>query len=350
MSNLAYRVARPLLFALGADRAHELILAALGAAPKLWGSLASAVPPPSLAREVCGLSFASPIGLAAGLDKDGVALSFWPRLGFGFVEIGTVTAHAQPGNRKPRMFRIVEDRALVNRAGFNNAGSAKLAQRLARLRSSGAWPSVPVGVNVGKSKVTPLEEATGDYTTSLTRLAGLADYFTLNVSSPNTPGLRQLQERRFLEELLPACIAAARGTPVLLKLAPDLEDEALAEAVELAVSLGIAGIIATNTTTTRVGLSRDPGETGGMSGRPLWPLAREKIGVVLGAAAGRVPVIGVGGIYAAWQVEELLDAGCAAVQLYTALVFEGPGLPARLNAELARSKAAPEDSDSIKRR
>lgn len=339
-----YRLVRPLLFALGADSAHELALATCGAAPRLLGRLAGALvgpPPPALARELFGLPIPSPVGLAAGLDKDGVALPLWGRLGFGFVEVGTVTAHAQPGNAKPRLFRVPESCALVNRAGFNNAGSAALAERLRALRASGGWPSVPVGVNVGKSKVTPLEEATADYALSLERLRGLADYFAVNVSSPNTPGLRRLQERAFLEELLPACVRAAAGTPVALKLAPDLPDEALREAVELAVEHGMAGVIATNTTLSREGLARDPGEAGGMSGRPLWPLARRKIGVALDAARGRVPVVGVGGIHRAEQVRELLDAGCAAVQLYTALVYEGPGLPARLARDLAAAGAGP---------
>ncbi len=337
MLDLAYRLSRPLLFSLGADRAHELMLRTLSFAPWFWGALAAARPDESLQREAFGLPFAGPVGLAAGLDKDGVAIPFWGKIGFGFVEIGTVTAHAQPGNEKPRLFRVVEDGALVNRAGFNNAGSAALAERLRRLRDRGAWPDVPVGVNVGKSKVTPLEDASADYATSLERLCGLADYFTVNVSSPNTPGLRELQERSALEELLPVCVGAAGGTPVLLKLAPDLEDEAIAEAVELSLEAGIAGIVATNTTLSREGLSRDPHEAGGMSGRPLWPLARRKIGVVLEAAAGRLPVIGVGGIHTALQVRELLDAGCVAVQLYTALVFEGPGLPARIHRDLSRS-------------
>ena len=174
----------------------------------------------------------------------------------------------------------------------------------------------------------------------LRRLEGLADWFTINVSSPNTPGLRQLQEKRFLEELLPACVEAAAGTPVLLKIAPDLADDAIAEAVGLAADVGLGGVIATNTTIGRDGLTRDPGETGGMSGRPLWPLARRKIGVVLDAAAGRLPVIGVGGIHTAEQVRELLDAGCVAVQLYTALIYEGPGLPRRLHARLAEAGAS----------
>jgi len=337
MLDLFYPLLRPLLFSMGADKAHDAMMSVLGAAPGTLGWLASigtTPPPASRAREAFGVRLAGPIGLAAGLDKDGVAVPFWPKLGFGFIEIGTVTMHAQPGNPKPRMFRIVEDKALVNRAGFNNAGSAALATRLEALRSRGLWPEIPVGVNVGKSKITPLEEATADYVTSIERLVGLADYFTVNVSSPNTPGLRDLQGSEFLEELLGSSIEAAGDTAVLLKLAPDLSDEALAEAVEVAVRAGAGGVIATNTTITRDALSRDPNETGGMSGRPLWSLARQKIGVALRAADGRLPVVGVGGIHRVEQVEELLEAGCVAVQVYTALIFEGPGLISRLNRGL----------------
>jgi len=337
-----YRLLRPLLFGLDAERAHRLLLGTVGSAPRCWALLAGLAGPrrlvPSLARTVAGLPFAGPVGLAAGLDKDGEAIPFWAALGFGSIEVGTVTAHPQPGNPRPRLFRLPADRALINRMGFNNRGSAELARRLARLRQAGRWPSVPVGVNLGKSKVTPNEEAAADYVTSVERLLGLADYFTVNVSSPNTPGLRDLQSREALTELLPAVGRAAAGTPVLLKLAPDLGREALATAVEIAIAAGMAGIIATNTTITRPpGLrGRAAAEAGGLSGAPLWDLARKRIDNALEAAAGRVPVLGVGGIETAEQVAELLAAGCAAVQLYTALIYQGPGLPGRLNRELAR--------------
>jgi dihydroorotate dehydrogenase len=196
---------------------------------------------------------------------------------------------------------------------------------------------VPVGANVGKSKVTPLEEAAGDYALSVRRLAGLADWFTVNVSSPNTPGLRSLQDPQQLAAILGAVQKEAKGTPVLLKLAPDLDADALGAAVEIAVENGLAGIIATNTTLSRQGLKADPHEAGGLSGRPLWPIARVAIGHVLAASAGRLPVIGCGGVSSADQARELLTAGCAAVQLYSALVLEGPGLPARVNRALSRS-------------
>ncbi|MCB9676539.1 MAG: quinone-dependent dihydroorotate dehydrogenase [Alphaproteobacteria bacterium] len=336
MIDLTWPVIRALLFQLDAERAHELTLHTLSAAPDL---LAAMVRPftqcPAQPIQIAGLTFRGPVGLAAGLDKNGLAIPFWPALGFGFVEVGTVTAHPQPGNDKPRLHRLVADRAIINRMGFNNEGSAALADRLRKLRESGRWPEVPVGANIGKSKITPLDEANADYVTSTERLRGLADWFTVNVSSPNTPGLRSLQGRDTLATLLPAVLGAAGDTPVFLKLAPDLEPEALEEAVDLAIEVGVHGLIATNTTIGRDGLSAPTDLEGGLSGRPLWPLARKRIETVVNRAGGRVPVIGVGGVERADQVRELLALGCRAVQLYTSFIFEGPGLPSRLHRELA---------------
>jgi dihydroorotate dehydrogenase len=337
MLDLAYPLLRPLLFSIDPERAHEAMLRTVSAAPGAWARLASLTmgpPPPSLAREVAGLKLAGPIGLAGGLDRNGVAIPFWPSLGFGFIEVGTATAHPQPGNPRPRLYRLKPQRALINRINANR-GSAELARRLRLLHERGRFPSLPVGVAIGKSKITPLEEATADYVTSTRRLAGLVDYFSVNVSSPNTPGLRSLQDRDALSGLLPSVIEAAAGAPVFLKLAPDLPEETIAELVDLACTLGVSGVIASNTTIRRDLLDRDPGQAGGLSGPPLWPLARACIQTALDAAAGRIPVIGVGGIEQVEQVRELLDAGCAAVQLYTALIYQGPGLPSRLNAALA---------------
>lgn len=331
MLDVSWPLARALLFRLDAERAHGLTLRAAAVAPRLLGALGPGLPAPSLQREVAGIRFAGPVGLAAGLDKDGVAVEGLSRLGFGSVEVGTVTPDPQPGNPKPRMFRYPAERAVVNRLGFPNAGSLALQERLRRLRDRGALP-VPVGVNVGKGKDTPLEQAAGDYETSIRRLVGLADWFTVNVSSPNTAGLRSLQGKEALEALLPRAVAAAAGTPVFLKLAPDLDDEALGAAVGLARSHGIGAIVATNTTIRRD--TFDPGEAGGLSGRPLWPVARERIAAVVREAGG-LPVIGVGGIASAEQVRELLGLGCVAIQLYTALVFDGPGLVGRINRALA---------------
>lgn len=340
MLDLGWPLARAVLFSMEAERAHEWTLATLESAGGMLGGLARltlGTPDRSLAREAFGVKLAGPIGLAAGLDKDGRAIPFWPSLGFGFVEVGTVTAHPQPGNPQPRLFRLVPDRALINRMGFNNHGSEALAERIRGLRLAGRWPSVPVGANIGKSKITPLDEAPEDYATSTRRLRGLVDWFTVNVSSPNTPGLRSLQGPEVLGALLDAVLNEADGTPVLLKLAPDLEPEALAEAVELAIRHGVSGIVATNTTITRPDtLTADPDEGGGLSGAPLWPLARSRIEVALQAASERVPVIGAGGVHRPEQARELLELGCVAVQLYTGLIFEGPGLPHRLNRGLRR--------------
>ena len=328
---------RAVLFLMDAEQAHELTIGALSAAPRAWGSLFGAAigAVPAKPSRPFGVEIANPIGLAAGLDKDGRAALFWPALGFGFVEVGTVTAHAQPGNERPRLFRLPEDKALINRMGFNNHGSQALADRLRALKDAGRWPRVPLGANVGKSKVTPNEEAAGDYVTSVTRLRGLADWFTVNVSSPNTPGLRDLQDKDVLARLLPAVKAAAGDTPVLLKLAPDLEDEAIGAAVDLAVANGFAGIVATNTTITRAGLRSDPGQAGGLSGAPLRPLARAKIATALQAAGGRIPIVGAGGVSEPEHARDLLALGCCAVQLYSALIYEGPGLPARLARAIA---------------
>lgn len=336
--DLLYRVIRPLLFHLDPEEAHELVLGTLPFA-RWMAALAPLRPDPKLACRVGPLTFAGPVGLAAGLDKNGVGIRTWEALGFGAIEVGTVTGHAQKGNPRPRLFRLKEQRALINRMGFNNEGAIALAANLQRLRESGHWPKVPVGANLGKSKVVSNEEAVLDYVNSLRALKDRADYFVLNVSSPNTPGLRELQEREPLQRLLEAAVPLAGRTPVFLKLAPDLEDAALAEAVNVAVDSGCAGIIATNTTLSRPGQTARAEQYGGLSGEPLKPLAREKIRVALEAAAGRVPVIGVGGISSADDVRVLLKMGCAATQLYTALIYEGPGLVARIHRELLAGEA-----------
>ncbi len=335
-----YPLARAALFTMDAEDAHERTLALVERAPGLLAAVVApfaGTPDPSLARDVGGVRVAGPVGLAAGLDKDGRGIPFWPACGFGFVEVGTVTMHGQPGNPRPRLFRLRDEAAIINRMGFNNHGSQALAQRLRGLRASGRWPElVPVGANLGKSKVTPLHIAPADYATSTRRLKGLVDWFTINVSSPNTPGLRDLQDGDALEALLPRVVEEADGTPVWLKLAPDLSDEALQAAVELAVRYELKAVVATNTTIRRDLLDRDPNEAGGLSGRPLHDFAKDRIRVVCGAAGGRIDVVGVGGVETAEQAQALLDAGCKAVQLYTAFIYEGPGLPARLHRGLRR--------------
>lgn len=327
---------RWMLFRLDAETAHDWTFTPLEAAPDLWAHAFKLLRGrnPVHPIEVAGLTFRGPVGLAAGLDKNGVALPVWDALGFGFVEVGTVTAHPQSGNPRPRMFRLPTQRALINRLGFNNRGSQDLATRLRRRRDRDRWPAIPVGVNIGKSKVTPIEEAPDDYVTSVLRLRGLADYFTVNVSSPNTPGLRDLQSQAHLQKLLPPVVEAARDTPVFLKLAPDLEAQDLADAAQLAESSGIAGLIATNTTIQRDMLALDPEQQGGLSGRPLHRLARTKIQELLSGLHTPLPVIGVGGLENASQVSDLMGMGCAAVQLYSSLIYEGPGLPARIHRHL----------------
>ena len=313
------RLARPALFRLGggdAERAHEWTLnrlAALSRRPAALRALRAAAPK-GAARTVFGLRFPNPVGLAAGMDKDGRALPAWPALGFGFVEVGTVTARAQPGNPRPRVFRLPAEQAVINRMGFNNAGAAALAGRLAALRPLG----VPLGVSLGKSKVVPLEDAVEDYLTSLRLVLPHADYIAVNVSSPNTPGLRSLQDRGQLAALLAALRAEAGATPVLVKIAPDLTDQAIGEALDVCAEHGVAGVIATNTT-----VSHD-GEQGGLSGRPLAARALEVVTFV--AKHSELPVIGVGGIMAVDDARRMFDAGASLVQLYTGLIYRGPAL------------------------
>ena len=332
MKNL-YELATKVLFRLPPEAAHSLIFGLLGAAAPLPAWAASAwlgALDPRLSCEVAGLSLAGPVGLAAGLDKDGALGQFWPSLGFGFVELGTVTAQAQAGNPRPRLFRFPEVEALVNRMGFNNEGSYMLAQRLKGWRQRGTFPKVPVGVNLGKSKITPLAQAASDYAMSARRVASVADYLVLNVSSPNTPGLRELQDKEALREIICAVKAEAPQRPIFVKLAPDLAPEALTEAARVAEEEHLAGLIATNTTIERFGLPEVG--AGGLSGRPL----RERsLAVVrhLGASTS-LPIIAVGGLSRVEDVCAAFAAGASAVQLYTALIYQGPGLLRSLNGGL----------------
>jgi dihydroorotate dehydrogenase len=330
--------ARAALFSMDAEKAHHFALRAMSSRASAAAARGLRGDAPEVPTKLFGRTLSSPVGLAAGLDKDGLAIPVWAALGFGFVEVGTVTAHPQPGNPLPRLFRLPEDRGIINRMGFNNLGSEALAARLSALRDAGDWPDIPVIANIGKSKITENERAAEDYATSVRRLRGRCDGFTVNISSPNTPGLRALQDAAALRGLLPAIRDAAPDAPIGLKLSPDLEDGPLEEAIEIALACGISAIIATNTTISRPdGLqSAARGETGGLSGDPLWTLARDRVAATVRFVGGRVPVIGVGGISNSTQVRELLALGCTAVQLYTALIYEGPGLPARLRRELVR--------------
>jgi dihydroorotate dehydrogenase len=328
-------VIRPLLFRLDPETVHHLAMDVLSVTGPLLQKLAPA-PDRRLAREVFGLRFPNPVGLAAGFDKNGVALPAWQGLGFGFAEIGTITARAQPGNPKPRIFRLPEVQGLINRLGFNNDGCDQVAARLQHLRRSKQWPAIPVGINIGKSKVTPLEEATADYLLSFERLQNLGDYFVLNVSSPNTPGLRALQDRAALDELLGHVQRRnTMGKPLLVKIAPDLEWAAIEEILALAQEHRLAGLIATNTTINHSSIAEARRQQGGLSGGPLRQRATEVVRFI--TERSRVPVIAVGGILDADAALEKFDAGAALVQLYTGYIYRGPGLVGEIcRALLAR--------------
>jgi dihydroorotate dehydrogenase len=333
------RVVRPTLFRLGggdAETAHHTTMAALARLARVAPAVAAlrrwnGVDDP---RTVFGVRFPSVVGLAAGMDKDGDALKAWPALGFGFVEVGTVTRHAQPGNPRPRLFRLRSSEAIINRMGFNNAGAEALAERLATLGPVG----VPLGISIGKSRVTPVEEAVGDYVHSMRALRRFSDYVAINVSSPNTPGLRGLQDRAMLDELVGALQAESDGTPLLVKIAPDLTDEAIAEVLRVCADHAVAGLIATNTTISRDGISpRDAAlasEGGGLSGRPLTERSREAVRFIHREAPD-LPVIGVGGISSVDDAKRMLDAGASLLQLYTGFIFGGPPLLRAVNRAVA---------------
>ncbi|MEP0856580.1 quinone-dependent dihydroorotate dehydrogenase [Trichocoleus sp. DQ-U1] len=295
------------------------------------------------------LKFPNPVGLAAGFDKDGVAAGIWPSLGFGFAELGTVTLHAQPGNPRPRLFRLPMDKAALNRMGFNNQGAAAMAQRLEswsgklKAENSNLQPStfnIPLGINLGKSKITSLEAAAADYLGSFRLLKDLGDYFVVNVSSPNTPGLRSLQSSDQLSLILDALQQENQGQkPLLVKIAPDLEWEAIASVIELAKNYQLAGIIATNTTIRRDHLKTQmlsptgkpvSEEAGGISGAPLRERSTEVIRFIFTQTQGQLPIIGVGGIFTAQDAWEKIAAGASLIQVYTGWIYEGPWMVRRI--------------------
>jgi dihydroorotate dehydrogenase len=350
-------LARPALFSLDPEEAHQRTLKLLGWAGRhslFQEILASFFLPAPLPVQVFGLDFPNPVGLAAGMDKYGEAVSIWESLGFGFCELGGVTWEPQSGNPCPRIFRLPEERALINRMGFNNPGAEALAARLGEWKEAGRWPRHPVGINLGKSKNTPITEAAEDYASSFRALWGLADFFVVNVSSPNTPNLRQLQEKEALKEIFQALqevnrammgrqpsaggeeiFKAGKPRPLLVKVAPDLSFFALDEMLELAGTCGMAGVVATNTTIERP-VNPPPelralyAEAGGLSGAPLSGRSTEIIRHIHGRTEGKLPIIGVGGIFNAADAWEKITAGATLVQVYTGLVYEGPGMVRQL--------------------
>ena len=329
-----YGLLRALLFRLSPERAHGLALSLARAACALPGGgallrgLYGAQPRPV---EAFGLTFPNPVGLAAGYDKDGLGWRALACLGFGHVEVGTVTPQPQPGNPQPRVFRLPADQALINRMGFPSRGAEFVARRLAGERP----PGLVLGVNLGKNKDTPLEQAAQDYEQLVDQLAAVADYLVVNVSSPNTPGLRELQQRRPLEALLRRLDSSrrqqvrqlGRPLPVLVKLAPDLDQQQLDDALEALLAAGMDGVIATNTTIARPRLSSPAAtETGGLSGRPLRDPSTEMIRTIARRTEGKLPIVGVGGVCDAHSARQKLDAGATLVQVYTGLIYRGPNL------------------------
>ncbi len=345
-SSPVWKLARAALFLVDAERVHRLAMTSLSA----WSRVCTVDLPQgdparaaSLAREALGLRFPNPLGLAAGFDKDAECIPAWQALGFGFVEVGTVTAKAQPGNDKPRLFRLPGDRALLNRLGFNNHGAAACAARLADVRKR-ARVKIPVGVNIGKTKVVPLEDAAADYAESFAAVADVADYVVVNVSSPNTPGLRDLQRIDELSRVLDAvCGPNARRAaprPILVKLAPDLADDDARACAAAAADAGCAGLVVSNTTISREGLVGPvPEGPGGISGAPLFERSTGLLRTLAGEFGRRLTFIGVGGVEDGAGARAKLEAGAALVQSYTGFVYGGPSWPRRVLRELAVTPA-----------
>jgi len=339
---MLYRAVRPFLFALDAETAHRFTLASLDCLQCLGAASLAGTSAPSLPVRAMGLDFPNPVGLAAGLDKDGEHIDGLAALGFGFLEVGAVTPRPQPGNPKPRLFRLAEAEAVINRMGFNNRGVDALVENIRRSRYRGI-----LGVNIGKNADTPMERAAEDYVACLRKVYAHASFVTANVSSPNTANLRALQRADELDALL-AALDAERGRlaeqhgrrmPLAVKVAPDLDDAAIEAIADRVAARGIDAVIATNTTVSRAGVEHLPGsrEQGGLSGAPLKARATAVIARLRRALPERVPIIGVGGIAGAADAREKLDAGASLVQLYTALLYRGPGIVGEIVRGLAAS-------------
>jgi dihydroorotate dehydrogenase len=338
---------RTVLSRMDPETAHHgavVVIRLLGVPPLSWAARVLTRPASALRTSALGLTFESPFGIAAGFDKDVRAAKGLYALGFGHIEVGTITALPQDGNPRPRLFRLIPDRAVVNRMGFNNRGAEAAASRLKKLRRRST--RAVIGVNIGKSRVVDVADATGDYVRSATLLAPLADYLVVNVSSPNTPGLRDLQSVETLRPLLVAVRDAAGRTPLLVKIAPDLADDEITEISRLAVELGLSGLIATNTTISRENLRTDPAVVaaagaGGLSGAPLKQRALQVLRLVRATVPAEFAVISAGGVETADDVRERLDAGATLVQGYTAFLYRGPLWGRQLNRGLAASRLRP---------
>ncbi|NIO09628.1 MAG: quinone-dependent dihydroorotate dehydrogenase [Deltaproteobacteria bacterium] len=339
---------RPLLFLKDAESTHEQILSILAHIDFLQGALLPLyrVTDPRLSVRLGPLTLTNPVGLAAGFDKNAVAIKALPTFGFGFIEIGAVTAQAQPGNPKPRLFRLPPDYALINRLGFNNQGAAAISERLGRWQKDNTLPRIPLGINVGRTKVVDNKDAASDYLFTFESLYSYGDYFTLNVSSPNTPNLRDLQEIGALEELLEAIqtrnleLSRARNAdpkPVFVKIAPDMEFDQLDKIIELLQTRGVTAVIATNATAfLREKLVTRSEEAGGLSGKPLRARSTEFTRHIYELTRGKLPIVGSGGIFSAEDAYEKITAGATAVQIYTGFVYEGPGLVRQINRGLLK--------------
>lgn len=341
-----YRLVRPFFFKMSPETAHDVVIGGLKQAQRLPGGSAlirglyGVKEHKELGQELWGIRFHNPIGLGAGLDKEGEAVKGFSAMGFGFIEVGTVTPKAQPGNEKPRCFRLPPDEALINRMGFNNHGADAMAARLAQVKKR----SIPVAINIGKNKLTENEHAADDYVTCMDKLYDVGEFFVINISSPNTPNLRALQHGGELQSLLRATLAkrdekhkqcGGQKKPVLLKIAPDLSQDELGSIAETALACGIDGMIATNTTIARPSLQHpNQQETGGLSGRPLTKRSTEVVRELYKIVGTRVPIIGCGGIFSGQDAYEKIRAGATMLEIYTSLIYKGPGVVSQINREL----------------
>ena len=343
---MLFKTLRPTLFKLDPEAAHHAAILGLRLTSKLLRRGSPQREPwfhPSLDQRYWGLRFRNPIGLAAGFDKNAQAAHAWPWMGFGFAELGTITRHAQPGNEQPRLFRLPEEEALINRLGFNNLGADQIAKRLRKeLRPR---PTIPIGINIGKSKITDLRDATEDYVYSFRKLYGCASYFCVNVSSPNTQGLRELQQESNLRSILTSIKFENRRLaeqlksppkPVLVKIAPELTTDQVSRICGIVLAGHAQGIVVSNTTLQRPGLDRESLPEGGLSGRPLRQLSTEMIRTVRHHVGDRIPIVGVGGVFTANDAYEKLRAGACLLQLYTALIYRGPSIAPQINRELVQ--------------